>query len=80
MPQMRGVELARRADRLRPGLHVLFMSGYTDNSIDPRISGSVSFLQKPFTFAELLDAVRAALEDPALPAQAERRSESATGS
>jgi PAS domain S-box-containing protein len=80
MPQMRGVELARRADHVRPGLRVLFMSGYTDNSLDPRISGSVSFLQKPFTFGELLGAVRAALEHTALPAQAERRSESATGS
>ena len=65
MPHMRGVELAQRAERVRPGLRVLFMSGYTDNAIDPSIDRSVSFLQKPFTFVELLGAVRAALEDPA---------------
>jgi CheY-like chemotaxis protein len=61
MPQMRAAELARRAAAIRPGLPILYMSGYTDNSIDPEISGSGSFLQKPFTLAELLDAVRAAL-------------------
>ena len=49
MPQMRGVEVARRVARIRPGLRVLFMSGYTDNSIDLDIAESVSFLQKPFT-------------------------------
>ena len=62
MPQMRGAELARRVAHIRPGLPVLYMSGYTDNSIDPNISDSVSFLQKPFTLDELLGAVREALE------------------
>ena len=61
MPRMRGVEVARRVARIRPRLHVLFMSGYTDNSIDLDIAESVSFLQKPFTLDELLGAVRAAL-------------------
>jgi PAS domain S-box-containing protein len=65
MPNMRGVEVARRVGDLRPGVRVLFMSGYTDNAIDPGISRSVSFLQKPFTLGELLGAVREALEAPA---------------
>jgi PAS domain S-box-containing protein len=65
MPEMRGVEVAQRVARIRPGLHVLFMSGYTDNTIDPSLSGSVLFLQKPFTLAEFLAAVREALEAPA---------------
>ena len=61
MPQMRGVEVARRVARIRPRLRVLFMSGYTDNSIDLEIAGTVSFLQKPFMLDELLAAVRSAL-------------------
>jgi PAS domain S-box-containing protein len=65
MPGMRGVEVAQRVARLRPGLRVLFMSGHTDNTIDSSMSGSVHFLQKPFTLVELLDAVREALEAPA---------------
>jgi PAS domain S-box-containing protein len=61
MPQMRGVEVARRASGIRPGLRVLFMSGYTDNSIGVDIAESVSFLQKPFTLADLLEGARSAL-------------------
>ena len=61
MPRMRGVEVARRVARIRPSLRVLFMSGYTDNSIHADIAGSISFLQKPFTLDELLGAVRTAL-------------------
>ena len=64
MPQMRGVEVARRVARIRPGLRVLFMSGYTDNSIDLDIAESVWFLQKPFVLGELLSAVREALQAP----------------
>jgi len=64
MPQMRGGELARRAALARPGLRVLYMSGYTDDSIDTDINGSISFLQKPFTLGELLGAVRTALAGP----------------
>ena len=64
MPQMRGAEVARRVARIRPRLRVLFMSGYTDNSIDPVLAGSVSLLQKPFTLDELLGAVRSTLNDP----------------
>ena len=62
MPRMRGGELAARVALIRPGLRVLFMSGYTDNSIDPSISRSGAFLQKPFTLEQLLGAVRSALE------------------
>ena len=61
MPQMRGGELARRVAQIRPELPVLYMSGYTDGSIDSDINGSISFLQKPFALAELLGAVRTAL-------------------
>ncbi len=64
MPQMRGAEVARRVARIRPRLRVLFMSGYTDNSIDPDVAGSVSLLQKPFTLDELLGAVRSTLDAP----------------
>ena len=51
MPGMDGPELARRAHRLRPGLPVLFMSGYTDDEIVRRglLEAGQPFLQKPFT-------------------------------
>jgi PAS domain S-box-containing protein len=51
MPGMDGPELARRAAGLRPGLPVLFMSGYTDDEIVRRglLEAGQPFLQKPFT-------------------------------
>ena len=47
----RSTELARRAVGLRPGLPVLFMSGYTDDEIVRRglLEAGQPFLQKPFT-------------------------------
>jgi PAS domain S-box-containing protein len=50
MPEMDGRELARRAEALRPGLPVLYMSGYTDDEIVRRglLEAGQPFLQKPF--------------------------------
>ena len=51
MPGMDGPELARKALTLRPGLPVLFMSGYTDDEVVRRglLDAGQPFLQKPFT-------------------------------
>jgi len=51
-----GPELAAKLGKLRPGLRVLYMSGYTRRPIanaDEPLGAGASFLQKPFTF-ELL--------------------------
>ncbi|MFI5180389.1 MAG: response regulator [Thermoanaerobaculia bacterium] len=69
MPGMSGPDLARRIRTLRPGLAVLFMSGYTDESIGPYgvLKPGIHFIQKPFTQSGLLLKVREALsvETPA---------------
>jgi len=55
MPEMDGHELASRLRTTRPGLPVLYMSGYGD-------AGSVTpFLQKPFSPDDLVDRVAAVL-------------------
>jgi two-component system cell cycle sensor histidine kinase/response regulator CckA len=63
MPKMRGGELAERLRSRRPGLKVLFMSGYPDgqDAIGAGDAGS-SFLQKPFTVVELGRKVRELLD------------------
>ena len=67
MPGMNGRELADIVVTQRPGIAVLFMSGYTDNAIihhgvlDPR----TNFLHKPFTPDQLLLEIRRALTDNA---------------
>jgi CheY-like chemotaxis protein len=63
MPGVSGRGLAEvlRADR--PGLAVLFVSGYTDDEVVRRgvIQETAHFLQKPFTPSELARKVRAVL-------------------
>ena len=66
MPGMHGRELAEQLEQLRPGLRVLFVSGYNDDailqqgiSLDER-----TFLQKPFTSLELVKRVGVMLEQP----------------
>jgi PAS domain S-box-containing protein len=73
MPRMGGRELADEIARIRPGLPVLFMSGYTNDEIIRRglVSPGVPFLQKPFSpedlatkVREVLDAARARRSEP----------------
>lgn len=63
MPGMSGPELAAAAQAIRPGLKVLFASGYSD---DVLLSSSVQekrgrFLSKPYTTEALHRQVREAL-------------------
>ncbi|MGE0432444.1 MAG: PAS domain S-box protein [Planctomycetota bacterium] len=56
MPRMGGRELARRIRDLRPGLRVLFVSGYSDEAI--AMDEPSAFLQKPFTMQLLAQRIR----------------------
>ncbi len=56
-----GVELAAALVARRPGLRVIYMSGYTDRDMDIDAPGAV-FLQKPFDTRQLAHHVRAALD------------------
>ncbi len=60
MPHMNGQELAKRASAVKPGLKVLFMSGYTDDAIVHHgvIEDSVHFIQKPFSTEDFLVKIR----------------------
>ena len=61
MPGMNGRELARRVAALRPGLPVLFVSGYDDSLADGGVSVE-PFLAKPFSPAVLAARVRELLQ------------------
>ena len=61
MPGMRGDDLARRAVAMRPGLHVLFMSGYSDQAPPSDLgptAGGTDFIDKPFDAGTLLERIR----------------------
>ena len=61
-----GRDLADATRRLRPGLRVLFTSGYTEDAFNQpgRPDAGLPLLPKPYRRAELARAVRAALERP----------------
>ena len=65
MPECSGPELARRLTERRPGLAVLFMSGYAEDEIVHRgvVDPGISLLAKPFGPASLARAVRKQLDD-----------------
>ena len=60
-------ELVVAARATRPGLRVLFMSGYSHEVLAPEALAEQkdsSFIEKPFNAGELLRAIRALLDGP----------------
>ncbi|MFO0547845.1 MAG: PAS domain-containing protein [Polyangiaceae bacterium] len=74
MPRMSGRQLADRLEKVRPGLKVLFMSGYDDGAIaqhgvskagmshDTALRAPADFLEKPITPEALARKIRALLD------------------
>ena len=60
MPGMTGKEAAERIQALRPGVKVLFMSGYTQGLLETQgvVATDVNLIEKPFTEQSLLSKLR----------------------
>ncbi|WP_454631264.1 response regulator [Bradyrhizobium cenepequi] len=63
MPGLNGRELADELHRLKPGLKVLFMTGYAGNAVGDQ-DDDVSLLQKPLTQSVLAVRIREMLDKP----------------
>ncbi len=64
MPGMTGRALAEQVARERPGLKVLYTTGYTRNAVvhNGMLDAGVAFLPKPFTLDQLARKVREVLD------------------
>ncbi len=66
MPAMLGTELVEKAREIRPGIRVIYMSGYSHEVLAPEAlgrNGGSAFLEKPFSARELLKTVRRLLDE-----------------
>jgi two-component system, cell cycle sensor histidine kinase and response regulator CckA len=66
MPGMNGPDLARQLVSLRPGIKVIFTSGYTDDAIARQgvLDPAVAFIQKPYRPKALARKIREVLGVP----------------
>ncbi len=62
MPEMTGDEVARRLRAVQPELPVVFMSGYSERSLDFALGPADAMLQKPLSTREIRRVVRASLD------------------
>ena len=74
---MNGQDLAEQAARRWPGTKIVFMSGYTENTIirEGRLDPGILLLEKPFARRDLAAIIRRALDgagDPASPKTSSR--------
>jgi PAS domain S-box-containing protein len=69
MPEMGGRDLAERIQKLRPGIRVIFMSGYTTDIMEQQghLPAGLHVMQKPFTGAVLAQRIRAMFDAPPTP-------------
>jgi len=60
MPGASGADLRTRVEAMRPGIKVLFMSGYTSDVIVHHgvLEEGVQFIQKPFAMNDLAQKIR----------------------
>jgi two-component system cell cycle sensor histidine kinase/response regulator CckA len=65
MPRMGGREVAERLRATRPGMKVLFLSGYAEEGVVGRrgIEAGAAFLQKPYSPGSLASRVRQVLDE-----------------
>ncbi|WP_455377786.1 response regulator [Petrachloros mirabilis] len=58
MPRMTGPQLAKQIHETMPNMRVLFMSGYSDQMLEPSGQRPLAFIAKPFGANELIKAIR----------------------
>jgi two-component system cell cycle sensor histidine kinase/response regulator CckA len=65
MPGIKGPELVEAALKMRPGMRVIYVSGYTDRGLEIAISANAVLLRKPYSLADLGHTIRTTATAPA---------------
>jgi two-component system, cell cycle sensor histidine kinase and response regulator CckA len=77
MPKMNGRQLATRLCEMRPGIKVLYVSGYADGIVRDGVHGALEegleFLQKPYTRYALMVKIREVLDAGQIQEEANKR-------
>ncbi|MCF8130817.1 MAG: response regulator, partial [Deltaproteobacteria bacterium] len=65
MPEMDGKQLAEAIKNLRKGIKIIYMSGYTANTIAHHgvLDEGINFIEKPFSIHSLAHKIREALDE-----------------
>ncbi len=66
LPGLNGRQIADAARERRPGLPVLFITGYADGALDSQLAPGMQVIGKPFALDTLAARVRAMLEEAAV--------------
>ena len=63
MPEVSGLELADRFSEERPGVPILFMTGYSEEAVEGKgiSGGNRGWISKPFTLEEIVMRARRSL-------------------
>jgi len=66
MPRLNGQQLAEQSAKIRPEMRVIFITGYTDDSLvrHELTKAGVTLVQKPFSPTELVRKIREVLDQP----------------
>jgi CheY-like chemotaxis protein len=66
MPEMSGRVLGERFAEMKPGIRILYMSGYTDDAVVRHgiLQANIAYLPKPFSTESLARKVREVLDSP----------------
>jgi PAS domain S-box-containing protein len=66
MPGLGGAELARTITERHPGIGVIYMSGFTEDTLKEELKQGSVLLQKPFSLLTLANTIRKVLENKGL--------------
>jgi CheY-like chemotaxis protein len=68
LPGLNGRQMADEARLLRPGLKVIFMTGYAENALSPQgfLEPGMALITKPFSMDVLAAKIRTTMEEHAL--------------